>query len=89
MKHIDLKTWKELHDEELFIGSKVRVSPACEHYEAQYDRFTDYTVCMMYVDGGGLNIGLDDGTNLSYLCEADGYYISDLLPVKPQDETND
>jgi len=85
MKHEDLKTWKALHGVELFIGSKVRVSPTCEHYEAQCDRFIDYTVCTMYVDSGGLNIGLNNGSNSNYLCDVDGYYIADLLPVKSED----
>lgn len=84
MKHKDLKTWKELHGEDLFIGSTVRISPVYKYYIAEYDTLTDYTVCMMYVDSGGLNIGLADGGNHNYLCEADGYYVADLLPAKPE-----
>ena len=36
---------------------------------------------MMFVDSGGLNMGLNDGQNDNYLCETDGYYIADLVPA--------
>lgn len=80
--HPDLQTWERACGKPLLIGSRVKIDPSCAHFEEQYDLGKVFKVVSMYVDAGGLNIGLDDGEGGDrYICEIDGYYIKDLLPA--------
>jgi len=80
--HPDLIAWEKSCGKPLLIGSEVRIDPSCEFYEPQYDEGTVYKITAMYVDSGGLNIGVDDGEGGDrWTCETDGYYIKDIQPV--------
>lgn len=80
-KHPDLIAWEKEHNKPLHLGCKVIILETCEYFEEDYDRGKTFIVVMMYVDSGGLNMGLSDGQNDNYLCETDGYYIADLVPA--------
>lgn len=80
-KHPDLIAWEKEHNKPLYLGCKVTILETCEYFDVDYDKGKTFTVVMMFVDSGGLNMGLNDGQNDSYLCETDGYYIADLVPA--------
>ena len=80
-KHPDLIAWEKEHNKPLHLGCRVTILETCEYFEEAYDRGKTFTVVMMFVDSGGLNMGLSDGQNDNYLCETDGYYIADLVPA--------
>ena len=82
MKHPDLKRWEALHGPTLFVGAMVRISESCEYYEPEYDDRA-YMVTYMFVDSGGLNIGVNDGgEDDRFNCATDGYYVKDLQPAE-------
>jgi len=76
-----IRKWKEAHGFELTIGVMVKVKPSCVSYEAEYDQGTEYVVTYLYVDSGGLNIGMNDGSDEQLRCDTDGYRWDDLEPI--------
>ena len=80
-KHPDLIAWEKEHNKPLHLGCKVTILDTCEYYDVDYDKGKTFIVVMIFVDSGGLNMGLSDGQNDNYLCETDGYYIADLVPA--------
>lgn len=76
----ELKEWENEHGQILTIGVDVKIKSSCEYYQPQYDRDGVYTVTLLFVDNGGLNIGINDGSD-SALCDTDGFRISDIEPA--------
>lgn len=81
-KHPDLVKWEEEHNCQLFIGSKIKVKPTAEYYSERHDKGSVYMVTNLYVDSGGLNLGInDDSGSDKYRCDTDGFYIADVEPA--------
>ncbi|NQZ53255.1 MAG: hypothetical protein HRT93_03265 [Piscirickettsiaceae bacterium] len=84
MKHKDLTEWSDAHGSELTIGTEVLIREASNAYIDEYDRGMKFKVVLLYVDIGGVNIGLSDATLIGmemgdkHICEIDGYRVSDL-----------
>lgn len=81
MEQKELTEWKKLHGSNLTIGSEVKIKPSCKYYEPQYDQGTEFKVTLLYVDSGGLNIGIEESASKMWSCDTDGYRIGDLEPV--------
>jgi len=79
--HPDLEAWEKLHGSPLLIGREVKIKSSWEHYEEEHDEYGVYMVTMMFVDSGGLCLGINDGTPGNYGCEVDGLYIADIEPA--------
>jgi hypothetical protein len=79
--HPEIREWFVKFGTVVTLGTKVKVLPSSEYYEACYDEGTVFTVVLVYVDSFGVNIGLNDGDNENYLCEAEGYRLPHLAPA--------
>ncbi len=83
--HPEVKEWFERYGVILTLGQKVKVLSSFPFYEACYDEGVIFTVVNIYVDDGGVNIGLNDGHNEKYLCESDGYRLPHLAAIRNHD----
>jgi len=81
MERKELVEWEKMHGSNLTIGTEVEINPSCEYYEPQYDKGTKYKVTYLYVDSGGLNIGIEELDHKMWSCDTDGYRIADLEPI--------
>jgi len=88
VKRQELEEWQDLHGVELTLGTKVKISTTCEYYQPEYDQNSIYMVTYLYVDSGGLNIGINDGGD-RWGCDADGYRHTDLIPAKTDNQVLD
>ena len=76
-----ISKWKKTYGFELTLGVMVKIKPSCTTYEAECDEGTEYVVTYLYVDSGGLNIGMNDGSDKQLRCDTDGYRWDDLEPI--------
>lgn len=81
MEREELKEWEKEHGIRLTMGTRVKIKPSCKYYEPQYDAGTEYKITYLYVDSGGVNIGIEEANSKMWSCDTDGYRVSDLDPV--------